>query len=107
MVVFLRLFIFLLFLGYFDTAKYRPILLASRINTAAFITVLKLHPTNFFFFLFIRRTRIRRATENEFPGNSIPTFRSNPEARKRLDKLVKQLANSCSIEEVNFGEGTL
>ena len=46
-------------------------------------------------------------TENEFPGNSIPTFRSNPEARKRLDKLVKQLANSCSIEEVNFGEGTL
>lgn len=50
------------------------------------------------------RTRICKATENEFPGNSIPTFRSNPEARKRLDKLVKQLANSCSIEEVNFGE---
>ena len=48
---FLRLFIFLLFLGYFETAKYHPILLASRINTAAFITVLKLHPTNFFFFI--------------------------------------------------------
>ena len=54
-----------------------------------------------------RRSRIRRATENEFPGNSIPTFRSNPEAKKRLDVLVKQLAKSCSIQELNFGEGKL
>jgi len=57
--------------------------------------------------IIIRQTRIRRATENEFPGNSIPTFKSNPEAKKRLDKLVKQLAGSCSLEEVNFGEGKL
>jgi len=43
-------------------------------------------------YLIIRQTRIHRATENEFPGNSKPIFRSNPEAKKRLHKLVKQLA---------------
>jgi len=37
----------------------------------------------------------------------MPTFRSNAEAKMRLDKLVKQLAGLCPLEEVNFGEGKL
>ncbi|KAJ7394827.1 hypothetical protein OS493_000662 [Desmophyllum pertusum] len=50
------------------------------------------------------RTRIRRAAEEEFPGDNIPTFRSNPEAKKRLENMVKQLSKTCSITEVDFGE---
>ncbi|PFX25307.1 hypothetical protein AWC38_SpisGene10081 [Stylophora pistillata] len=47
---------------------------------------------------------IRRATEDEFPGDAIPTFRNNPDAKRRLQSLVKQLSKTCTIKEVYFGE---
>ena len=43
--------------------------------------------------------------EEEFPGNNIPTFRSNPDLKKRLENLVKVLAKSCTIKEIEFAEG--
>lgn len=50
------------------------------------------------------RARIRKAAEEEFPGNKIPTFRSNPEAKKRLNDLVKGLTETCTIKELGFEE---
>ena len=78
--------------------------LAFKINTAKLITSCFQAVLILFF---IRRTHIRRAAEGEFPGDDIPTFRNNIDAKKRLDKLVNQLAEACSIKEVNFGEGIL
>lgn len=56
-------------------------------------------------FFNFRRTRIRKAAEDEFPGNTIPTFRSNPDAKKRLDGLVKRLSETCTVKEIGFEEG--
>lgn len=54
-----------------------------------------------------RRTKIRKAAEEEFPGNKIPTFRSNPDAKRRLEDLVKRLSETCTVKQLDFDEGML
>lgn len=56
---------------------------------------------------YVRRSRIRKAAEEEFPGDKIPTFRKNPDAKKRLEELVKRLTETCTIRELGFEEGIL
>lgn len=55
--------------------------------------------------MFFRRSRVRRETEKAFPGDNIPTFRNNPEATQKLEKLVGELTKTCAMMEVGFGEG--
>jgi len=65
------------------------------------------HDNKLFVCSFLRRSKVRRAAEGEFPGDAIPTFRSNPDASRRLENLVKQLSKTCTIKEVDFGEGNV
>lgn len=68
-------------------------------------SVLKMLILFTFNIFYVRRARIRKAAEEEFPGNKIPTFRSNPDAKKRLEELVKRLTETCTIRELGFEEG--
>ena len=62
------------------------------------ISSLKLH---------CRLSKIRNAVVEVFPGDEIPSLRSNANAKAKVDRLVDKLVDegSCYIQSLNFGRG--
>ncbi|XP_031549914.1 uncharacterized protein LOC116287382 [Actinia tenebrosa] len=49
-----------------------------------------------------KRSAVRQAAINKWPGNDIPTFKKKSTALEELEELVNQLKKECSFEPADF-----
>ena len=49
-----------------------------------------------------RRKAVTDATTSKWPGNNIPVFKKDNEAKKELEALVEKLSPDCTFEPAGF-----
>ena len=49
-----------------------------------------------------RRKAVTDATTSKWPGNNIPVFKKDNEAKKELEALVEKLSPDCTFESAGF-----
>ena len=54
-----------------------------------------------------RRKAISQAAIEKWPGNDIPMFKKNANARKELEDLVESLATECTFEPAEFNANSI
>ena len=56
---------------------------------------------------FLRRKAVSDAAVKKWPGNKIPVFNTDTEAKKELDELVDAIAEDCSYEPAGFTKDSI
>ena len=60
----------------------------------------------FIYFVYYRQKQVHRKTVEMFPGNNIPIFRGNQNAKRRLDKLAENCKEQLN-PDIGYDEGNI